>query len=197
MSARRTQRVHFISGASGAGTSTRAFAIRRDWESEPDARPVAVIATDVVRAQLRTVLAADTHPDLWGESFNLPASPGDHLRDGVSVEAFLRQCGPILRAVEAAVAYALTEGWDIVVEGVHLVPGLFEAPHAADVETTFELLFVEDEATHRAQLEARDVASQGRRSAAHYITNLTRIRVIQDELRERYDLLGRTAGTSR
>lgn len=179
------QRVHFISGASGAGTSTRAIELRRAWEAEAGARPVHLLATDVVRAQLRTALTREEHPDLWGESFDLPARAGDRVVDDVAVDAFLRQCEPIMRAVEAGAAQALDEGWDVIVEGVHVVPGLLRPPPPERATSTFELLVVDDHDLHRERFAARDVASAGRRAAAHYVANLARIRVIQEELRER------------
>ena len=176
------QRVHYIAGASGTGTSTRARSVQQAWQAEPGTRPCCVIATDIVRAQLRAVIEPETCPDLWGESFNLPARDDDRLRDRVSIDAFLRQCEPILRAVEAGVAYALTEGWDVIVEGVHLVPGAFAVADAESASVSFELLVVEDPAEHVRRFRSRDAASGGRRPAAHYEANLDRVRAIQAEL---------------
>lgn len=182
----RPQRVHYLCGASGVGTSTRAAQLQRAWLAE-GAR-CCVIATDVVRAQLRAVLGdALEQPDLWGESFDLRPRDGDLVRDGVAIDAFLRQCAPILRAVEAGVEYALTEGWEVVVEGVHLVPGEFELPVDVDVDVdvAVELVVVDDVQEHARRFEARDAASGGRRPAAHYVANLPRIRTIQALLVER------------
>lgn len=179
------QRVHYVAGASGTGTSTRARELQQAWSSATGARPVCVIATDVVRAQLRAVLDRSAHPDLWGESFNLPARAGDRVRDGVAIDAFLRQCAPILRAVEAGIAYALTEGWDVIAEGVHLVPGAYAQVDVDDVIVTSELLVVEDAVEHVERFRSRDAASDGRRPAAHYEANLGRVRVVQAELVDR------------
>ncbi len=183
------QRVHYIAGASGTGTSTRARELQQAWSSGPNARPSCVIATDVVRAQLRAVVERETHPDLWGESFNLPARDGDSIREGVAIDAFLRQCVPILRAIEAGVEYALTEGWDVIVEGVHLVPGEVTLASGDDLDVTFELLVVEDADEHVARFRSRDAASDGRRSASHYEANLERVRAVQAELVERWHAL--------
>lgn len=180
------QRVHYIAGASGTGTSTRSVQLQRAWAKQPDPRPCIVIATDVVRAQLRAVLDPEQHPDLWGESFNLPVRDGDRLREGVNIDAFLRQCAPILRSVEAAVAYALSEGWDVIVEGVHLVFGEFELASGDGLEVTTELLVVEDPDEHLTRFRARDEASGGRRPAAHYEANFQRVVAVQAELVERW-----------
>lgn len=187
------QRVHYIAGASGTGTSTRAMQLQREWSSEPAARPCIVVATDVIRAQLRAVLDPAGHPDLWGESFNLPVREGDELRDDVNVSAFLRQCAPILRAVEAGVAYALTEGWNVIAEGVHLVPGEYAPADGAGLVVTSELLVIEDEAEHVGRFRARDEVSGGSRPAAHYEANLARVRAVQAELVERLRAATRSA----
>lgn len=180
----RPQRVHFIAGASGSGTSTKALQLQRRWVTQEGSRPAFVISTDVVRAQLRAVLDEADHPDLFGESFDLPARAGDVVVDGVSASAFRRQCDLVLRGVDAGLAYALTEGWDVIVEGVHLVPGMYAEP--ADVTVTRELLVVEDPAVHAGRFQARDLASDGRRPAEHYVRNLDRISVIQGFLAEQW-----------
>jgi 2-phosphoglycerate kinase len=181
---REPQRVHVIAGASGTGTTTRAFELRRAWEDDPSlVRPVSIVHTDVVRALLRTAVDAGTCPDLFGESFTLAAQEGDEVVDGVSVTAFERQCAPILRAVRAAIAYSLDEGWHVIAEGVHLLPGLLELDLPAHVRLTSELLVVDDEADHVGRLRSRDAASDGRRSAAHYEANLARVRAVQEHLR--------------
>ncbi|MCW2928992.1 MAG: pgk2 [Thermoleophilia bacterium] len=178
----------YVIGASGVGTSTRALSLQR--ELGDSGRPCLLLATDVIRAQLRTVLDQEACPELWGESFNLPTTDeDDEVRSGVNVTAFERQCAPVLRAVEAGVAYALTEGWHVVVEGVHLIPGTFQIPDADQADVTLELLVVADEAEHIARMRSRDVASDGRRPAAHYEANLPRVRTIQAVLVERWDAL--------
>lgn len=179
--------VRYVAGASGTGTSSRAAELQRGLAARPGAPPCLIIATDVVRAQLRAVLDRTDHPDLWGESFNLPEHRGDHLVGGVNVDAFHRQCAPILRAVEAGVAYALTEGWDVVVEGVHLVPGRLELAAAGALDVDVELLVLDDPVEHVRRFRARDVASGGQRPSAHYEANLERIRAIQHHLVQQRD----------
>ena len=191
------QHVHYLAGASGTGTSTRARALQRERGSDEAGgdRPWFVLGTDVIRAQLRTSIDRSTCPDLFGESFNLPHRDGDRIEHGVSIDAFARQCAPILRAVEAGVEYCLSEGWNVVVEGVHLVPGWFALAGPGSVERTVELLVVDDRDEHVARLRARDAASDGRRSADHYERNLDRIQVVQQLLVEQFEALRADPGT--
>ncbi len=188
----RRQQVHYLAGASGTGTSTRARRLQLERSAIDGERPWHVIGTDVVRAQLRTCIDRDACPDLFGESFNLPVRDGDEVVDGVSIDAFARQCEPILRAVEAGVEYCLGEGWNVVVEGVHLVPGWFELASADAADRSFELLVVDDRDVHVARLRSRDAASDGRRSAAHYERNLDRVAVVQRLLVERFEAFDAT-----
>ncbi len=188
--------VWYIAGASGTGKSTRAAEIEYHARSAANAPRCLTIATDVIRAQLRSVLDRNEFGDLWGESFNLPVCEGDDLRTAiaddppVNLSAFIRQCTPILRCVEAGVAYALSEGWNVIVEGIHLVPGLWSLPTRptpdVPVAVTVEMLTVSDTSEHQARFRSRDVASGGQRPAAHYIANIPRIQVIQNELVSRW-----------
>ncbi len=179
--------VWFITGASGTGKSSRARALAATL----DTSRLLVVSTDVIRAQLRAVMHRDTVPELWGESFNLEThTPGDELRptnDGgsVNISAFLRQCAPILAAVDAAVAYAITEGWDVIVEGVHLIPGRYAIPEAATTRMIWQQ--APDATEHARWFAAREHASGGGRPAAHYISNLPRIRVIDQLIGEAWN----------
>jgi 2-phosphoglycerate kinase len=182
-SARGDQSVIFLSGASGTGKSTRA----EDLAAELGPR-VRIISTDVIRAELRAVLSSEQHPDLWAESFNVPVLAGDSTTaNGVNIDGFLRQCTPILRCVEAAVAYGTGEGWNLIVEGVHLVPGLFELPDGDELYVIHELHIVEDEDLHREMFVQRDRDSGGRRPADHYHANLARIHDVQAFLVDRWE----------
>ncbi len=176
----------FITGASGTGKSTRARMLAGDCNP---AR-LLVISTDVVRVQLRATLDSKHHPELLGESFSVPELDSDEIvvaADGtkVNVGGFFRQCQTIMRAVNAAVEYALTEGWDVISEGIHLMPGLVAVPEAAT--SRFELIHIDDSQQHEERFREREAASLGGRPAAHYIANLPRIAVIRDEISSRWE----------
>lgn len=175
-----------ITGASGTGKSTRSRAIAR----ECDLDRLLVISTDVVRAQLRATMNLHEHPELIGESFSVPIIDGDQIieaTDGseVNVGGFLRQCQTIMAAINAAIAYGVTEGWDIIVEGIHLMPGMVDLIESVDMQ--FELMNVRDTNDHAERFHRRSRASRGGRPAAHYIANLPRIEVIQDVITTRWD----------
>jgi 2-phosphoglycerate kinase len=132
------------------------------------------------------VLDRKTHPDIWAESFDVPHAAGDSISPaGVNIDGFLRQCAPIARSVEAGVEYGLDEGWNIVVEGVHLVPGTFAVPER-NLQIVAELHTVADLGNHRELFTQRDIGSNGKRPAEHYHRNLDRIHDVQQLLIDRW-----------
>jgi 2-phosphoglycerate kinase len=97
---------------------------------------------------------------------------------------FLDQTRNVLTGVEAAVQRALDEGWSMVLEGVHLVPGMLssELQRALVVQC---VLAIRDEEIHRSHFWIRDVTSDGVRPVDRYIAGLPEIRLIQEYVLER------------
>ena len=96
---------------------------------------------------------------------------------------FLDQSRNVLVGVEAAIERALVEDWSMVLEGVHLVPGMLAVEpqrrswsSASSRSTTRR---------HRGHFEVRDVSSVGVRPADKYIEGFHEIRLIQDYIVER------------
>ena len=72
----------------------------------------------------------------------------------------------------------------MVLEGVHLVPGMI-SPHGADALVVQCFVAITDEDVHRSHFLVRDVASDGVRPLEKYLDGLPEIRLIQDVLLER------------
>ena len=100
-----------IGGATGTGKSTVATEVAYRLGINR------VTSTDVVRQTLRAFFAEEYLPSIHRSSFD--AGPGETMVDG-----FLDQTTNVLIAVEASIERALQEGWSMVLEGVHLVPGM-------------------------------------------------------------------------
>jgi 2-phosphoglycerate kinase len=97
---------------------------------------------------------------------------------------FLDQTRNVLTGVEAALQRALDEGWSMVLEGVHLVPGML----TLDVERALVVqcvLAINDEELHRSHFWIRDVTSEGVRPVDRYIAGLPEIRMIQEYVLDR------------
>src|SRR5262249_6495926 len=101
--------------------------------------------------------------------------------DDPAVAGFLEQTRNVLVGVRAAMERALEERWSMVLEGVHIVPGLLPAQIEGAVVVQC-VLAIEDEAEHRTHFDFRDAASRGVRGVDRYVEAFPEIRRIQDEI---------------
>src|SRR5262249_17887174 len=77
----------------------------------------------------------------------------------------------------AVIERALSEQWSIVLEGVHLVPGML--PPIDNALTVHCVLQIEDREAHAAHFWIRDATSDGLRPVQRYLDALDDIRQIQ------------------
>ena len=160
-----------IGGATGTGKSTVAAEVGHRLGINR------VTCTDVVRQTLRAFFPPAQMPSIHRSSFDSPA--GQPL-----IEAFLDQTREVLVAVEAAVSRAILEGWSMVVEGVHVVPGMLTVS-AAEATVVECVLSIDDEDAHAAHFWIRDASSGGERPVKKYLDRLDDIRRLQDWVVER------------
>jgi 2-phosphoglycerate kinase len=72
----------------------------------------------------------------------------------------------------------------MVLEGIHLVPGMVEVRHREAIVVQC-LVAIEDEDLHRSHFWVRDHATDGLRPLEKYLDGMSEIRLIQDALIER------------
>ena len=152
-----------------------------------------VTSTDFVRQTMRAFFAKEFMPSIHYSSFEagLGLTKAEEEESGdAALLGFLDQTRNVLTGVEAAVQRALDEGWSIVLEGVHLVPGMLstELKGALVVQC---VLAIHDEEIHRSHFWIRDVTSEGVRPVDRYIAGLPEIRMIQEYIvarARRYDV---------
>jgi 2-phosphoglycerate kinase len=125
-----------------------------------------VIATDVIRQVLRASFARDFMPSVHSSAFE------------VDMEGYAEQAEAVGTGVTAIVERACDEGTPIVIEGVHVAPGMLSQELAGRCLVVEAVLVVEDEDLHRAHFEARG----DRRPAERYVARFDQIRQIQDHL---------------
>ena len=160
----------FIGGATGTGKSTVAtelayrFGITR------------VTSTDFVRQTMRAFFSSDFMPSIHQSSFEA----GDVFPDADDplVHGFLDQARNVLVGVRASSERALEEGWSLVLEGVHLVPGLVELPRPDLAVSVFVVLGIEDEEEHVRHFHYRDEDSE--RQESRYLERFADIRRLQE-----------------
>jgi len=160
-----------IGGATGTGKSTVATEVAHRLGINR------VTSTDVVRQTLRAFFTPEHMPAIHASSFD--AGHGDSL-----VAGFEEQTSSVLIAVEATIDRALQEGWSMVLEGVHLVPGML-CLGKLDATVVHCVLAIDDEEEHSAHFWIRDASSQGLRPVAKYLERLGDIRLLQNYIVER------------
>jgi 2-phosphoglycerate kinase len=160
----------FIGGATGTGKSTVAtelayrFGITR------------VTSTDFVRQTMRAFFSRDFMPAVHQSSFeagDVYPDADDPLEYG-----FLQQARNVNVGVNASSERALEEGWSLVLEGVHLVPGMVELPRPELAVSVFVVLSIEDEEEHIRHFRFRDEDSERRES--RYLERFEDIRRLQE-----------------
>jgi 2-phosphoglycerate kinase len=170
-----------IGGATGTGKSTIAT------EAAHRLGITRVTSTDFIRQTMRAFFSEEFMPSVHYSSFEarLALTRAEEEESGdAAILGFLDQTRNVLVGVNAALERAATERWSLVLEGVHLVPGM--------VASTFKEAFVvqcvvaiEDENLHRGHFWVREYATEGLRPLDKYLDSLPQIRQIQDYLIER------------
>lgn len=162
-----------IGGATGTGKSTVATEVAYRLGI------TRVTSTDFVRQTMRAFLSRTFMPSIHYSSFEVP---GDDELAGV-VSGFVEQTRNVLVGVRAVIDRALQEGWSVVIEGVHLVPGMLAPVEGALVVHC--VLAIEDAQRHEAHFWVRDAHSEGLRPVQKYLDALGDIRLLQDVIVER------------
>jgi 2-phosphoglycerate kinase len=146
-----------------------------------------VTSTDFVRQTMRAFFAKEFMPSIHYSSFEagLGLTKAEEEESGdAALLGFLDQTRNVLTGVEAALQRALDEGWSMVLEGIHLVPGMIttELQGALVVHC---VLAIQDEEIHRTHFWIRDADSEGVRPVDRYIAGMPEIRMIQEYVLER------------
>jgi 2-phosphoglycerate kinase len=167
--------VILVGGATGTGKSTVATEVAHRLGI------TRVTSTDFIRQTLRGFFSREFMPSVHESSFEagetLPAverEAGDPLLLG-----FIDQTRHVLIGVNASIERALQEGWSMVLEGIHLVPGML--PEQIEGALLVHVVMgIEPEEVHRSHFMIRDASSGGTRPHAKYLDRLGDIRHLQD-----------------
>jgi 2-phosphoglycerate kinase len=154
--------VLLVGGATGSGKSTVATDVAHRLGI------TRVTSTDFIRQTIRAYFPASEMPSVHFSSFEAGGEEG-----------FLDQTRHVLVGVEAAIGRALTEGWSMVIEGVHLVPGFVPAEIEGAL-LVHAVLRVDTAEAHRTRFYVRDATTGGTRRMDKYLDRLDEIRVLQD-----------------
>jgi len=161
-------RLLVITGSSGVGKSTLSARAAASLGFSKSA------STDTIREALRTQFDADGLPALHRSSFE-PAGSG-------VVEDWHETVKVLSEGVAAVVRRASMKGSDLLLEGVHLIPGaqILNDWRGAGGIACGVVLYVEEGDRHQRFIVRRE--RHNNRGLAHYLDNLDRIREIQREM---------------
>jgi 2-phosphoglycerate kinase len=134
-----------------------------------------VTSTDFIRQTMRAFFSEEFMPSIHYSSFE--AGPAAPEADDPTIAGFLDQTRNVLVGVRAVIERALHEGWSMVLEGVHLVPGL--VPPIEGALAVQCVLEIESEDVHAGHFWVRDASTEGLRPVARYIEQLDEIRRVQ------------------
>lgn len=179
-----------IGGATGVGKSTIAAQVAQRLGI------VRIIPTDALRQAMRAFFSEKLMPSVHYSSYE--AGMAVRIPLGPNVDAgllgFMEQVEMVSVGARAIIDRAIKERTSLVIEGVHMVPGMLEprAPQGAMSEVLFLPLVVSvlDEALHRSHFLVREQQTAGRRVLARYLQRFGEIRKIQDLILERAEMEG-------
>jgi 2-phosphoglycerate kinase len=174
-----------IGGGTGTGKSTVATEVAYRLGI------TRVTSTDFVRQTMRALFTPEFLPAIHTSSFDAGKTLPKAQEEEVDplLHGFLEQTRHVLVGVQAAIDRSLEEGWSMVLEGVHLVPGMLQRPieGALSVEC---VVTIDDEDTHASHFWIRDLSSDGVRPLDKYLERIGDIRYLQDFIVERANVEG-------
>jgi len=167
-----------IGGSTGTGKSTVAAEVAHRLGI------TRVASTDFIRQTMRAFFSPEFMPTIHFSSFEAGQALDEEVTGDPTVVGFIDQCHHVCVGVEAALRRALTEGWSMVLEGVHLVPGMlpYELEGALLVHVVIEIA---DEDVHRVHFHVRDAATGGVRAMDKYLDRIDDIRRLQTYIASR------------
>lgn len=167
-----------IGGSTGTGKSTLAAEVGHRLGI------TRVTSTDFIRQTMRAFFSREFMPTIHFSSFEAGAGVDGDVSENPMLAGFVDQCRHVCVGVDAAIERALAEGWSMVLEGVHLVPGLLAdaQPDALIVHVVVEIADVD---VHRVHFHVRDAATGGIRAMDKYLEHIEDIRRVQSYIVDR------------
>lgn len=164
-----------IGGATGVGKSTIAAEIGHRLGINR------VIGTDTIREIMRSIISRNLIPTLHESTFEAMEALRTEDIEHRLIYAFQEQARLVTEGVAAVVRRGAKEGLHMVLNGVHIVPGLLDRILDQTPRHFFQfMLSVSEPEHHKMFFYEREKAS--RRAADRYVESLGRIRRVQDFL---------------
>ena len=171
-------------GATGTGKSSLATEVAHRLGIKK------ILSTDTVRQIMRMMFSAELLPSIHCSSYEAWKDRNVlHLSKSRIVEAFEEQAAKVCAGVKAMILRSVEENISLVIDGVHLVPGLIDYDAYADRAYLVPMIVTTlNRSKYRERFLQRQEGAQDRR-ADRYLANFDAILEIQDyivEMAERY-----------
>ena len=160
--------VILVGGATGTGKSTVATEIAYRLGI------TRVTSTDFIRQTMRAFFSHEFMPSIHYSSFEAGVAVPD--ADDPLVAGFVEQSRQVLVGARASLERALQEGWSMVLEGVHLVPGLLPTSVEGALVSAC-VLQISDETAHAQHFFTREAGTE--RPMTKYLDRFDEIRRLQ------------------
>lgn len=161
-------RIILICGVPGSGKSGIARIIAKKFGVQ------FIVGTDIVREIVRSYTPKEKLPVLHNSAI-LSDKYFKNTKDPI-LSAFIEQSKIVKPGMEAVIRRSIKEGKDLIMEGIHLIPGILEIKN---VEIVHFVLNIECEKLHKRQLEG-----QGNHRSWYKIENMEKARHFQKYLVE-------------
>ncbi|HEY3375664.1 MAG TPA: hypothetical protein VGK02_11490 [Candidatus Aquicultor sp.] len=167
-----------IGGTTGVGKSTVATTIAHRLGITH------VVPTDALREVMRAVLSQELVPTLHESSFLAWKAIRHKTDNDPLIAGFLEQVKTVAVGVRAVIDRSITEGLNVVIEGVHIVPGFINSTMCEKAFVVPMIITVEDEDLHRSHFYIRELQTEGVRPFERYRENFDWIRTIGEYISE-------------
>lgn len=169
--------VILIGSASGIGKSTIASEISNKLQIKY------LIESDFIREIVRGIIGNDYAPALHSSSYNAYSTLRDKSnyenRDKLIEAGFEEHASFVIPAIENVIKRSIKDNDSIVIEGVHLVPGLIDIERFADDARVFFFILTIDREEHQKRFIKRAIEiKRGGKQLDYFEEN----RVINDDL---------------
>ena len=147
--------VILIGSASGIGKSTIAAELAKSLNIKH------LIESDFIRAVVRGIIGKEYAPALHSSSYDAYKSIRNKARytsyDDLVAAGFDDHASYVIPALEKVIQRAITDFDDIIIEGVHLVPGLIDIEQFKEHANIYFFVLSSDEESHKERFVKRAV----------------------------------------
>jgi 2-phosphoglycerate kinase len=163
-----------IGGTTGVGKSTIAAEIAHRLGI------TRISSTDSIREVMRGIFTRDLMPAIHESAFNAWQGLRVPVPQGANpvILGFREQTAAVATGVKAIIDRAVLEGDNLVVEGIHLVPGYIDSSAFEHARVAQIVIGVADEDAHLSHFYIREIQTEGSRPRDRYQHSFSDIRLL-------------------